>query len=138
MIRPIRPTHTRSLLRLGVSLVVVAALGGCGGGGGSSKTASKTDNGQSGSLTGGTTAHVDMPPSYKFSPADITVKAGTTVVWTNHDNFPHNVTLLDGPKTSKDVGIGKSVQTAFTTPGTYHYKCAFHPAQMKGTVTVTS
>jgi plastocyanin len=134
----IRPPHTRSLLRLGVSLVVVAALGGCGGGGGSPKAASKTDSSQSGSLTGGATAHVNLPQSYKFSPAAITVKAGTTVVWTNHDNFPHNVTLLDGPKTSKDVSIGKSVQIAFATPGTYRYQCAFHPAQMKGTVTVTS
>jgi plastocyanin len=118
---------------LAVSLAAVAVLlAGCGSGGRSAKAG--------GSVTGGGTAtdHVDMPPSYKFSPAAITVKAGTTVTWTNHDNFPHNVTLLDGPKTSHDVPIGKTATITFDQPGTYRYQCTFHPAQMKGTVTVTS
>jgi len=118
--------------RLVVSLAAVALLAaGCGSGGGSKAGGSVTDGAKA-------TDHVDMPPSYKFSPAAITVKAGTTVTWTNHDNFPHNVTLLDGPKTSHDVPIGKTATITFDQPGTYHYQCTFHPAQMKGTVTVTS
>ena len=32
---------------------------------------------------------VDLPKSYKFAPAAITVTAGTTVTWTNDDNFTH-------------------------------------------------
>jgi len=79
-----------------------------------------------------------MPKSYKFSPEVVEVKAGTTVTWTNHDDFPHNVTLLTGPdKTSKDVGIGDSVDMAFAEAGTVYYHCSFHPQQMRGKVIVT-
>jgi plastocyanin len=37
------------------------------------------------------TAKVDLPPSYQFVPAAIQVEPGTTVTWTNHDNFTHSV-----------------------------------------------
>jgi plastocyanin len=84
------------------------------------------------------TEQVDMPKSYKFSPAVIEVKAGSTVTWTNHDDFPHNVTLLTGPdKTSQDVGIGDSASLPFAEPGTVYYNCSFHPQQMRGMVIVT-
>jgi plastocyanin len=84
------------------------------------------------------TDRVDLPKAYKFAPAVIEVKAGTTVTWTNHDDFPHNVTLLTGPdKTSKNLGIGESASIAFAQPGTVYYECTFHPQQMKGKVIVT-
>jgi len=84
------------------------------------------------------TDRVEMPKSYKFSPAVIEVKVGTTVTWTNHDDFPHNVTLLTGSdKTSKDVGIGDSVSMPFAEAGTVYYHCSFHPQQMRGKVIVT-
>ncbi|HEX2141378.1 MAG TPA: plastocyanin/azurin family copper-binding protein, partial [Candidatus Limnocylindria bacterium] len=38
---------------------------------------------------------IDLPQSYRFEPALITVPAGTTVTWTNNDQFTHNVRLLD-------------------------------------------
>jgi plastocyanin len=84
------------------------------------------------------TDRVDMPKSYKFSPEVVEVKVGTTVTWTNHDDFPHNVTLLTGAdKTSKDVGIGDSVSLPFAEAGTVYYHCSFHPQQMRGKVIVT-
>jgi plastocyanin len=84
------------------------------------------------------TDRVDMPKSYRFSPAVIEVKAGSTVTWTNHDDFPHNVTLLTGPdKTSKDVGIGHSVAMQFSQAETVYYHCSFHPQQMRGKIIVT-
>jgi plastocyanin len=84
------------------------------------------------------TEQVDMPKSYKFSPAVIEVKVGSTVTWTNHDDFPHNVTLLTGPdKTSKNVGIGDSASLPFAEAGTVYYNCSFHPQQMRGMVIVT-
>ena len=42
------------------------------------------------------TSTVDLPPSYKFEPKAISVATGTTVTWTNHDNFTHSVKFLDG------------------------------------------
>ena len=83
------------------------------------------------------TSKVDLPPSYKFVPADITVPAGTTVTWTNHDNFTHSVRLLDDGGQVMDMKPGASVSFTFDTPGLHHYDCSFHPQNMKGTVLVT-
>ena len=85
------------------------------------------------------TNRVDLPPSYLFSPANISVKAGTTVTWTNHDNFTHSVRIP--AQNGKVVGTmhpGQSVTFTFSSAGTYKYDCSFHPQNMKGTVVVTS
>jgi plastocyanin len=85
------------------------------------------------------TSTVDLPPSYRFAPASITVRAGTTVTWTNHDNFTHNVTFEDGglPADEHVMKPGESYTFAFATAGTFHFQCTFHPQQMQGTVVVT-
>jgi plastocyanin len=76
--------------------------------------------------------------NFAFSPADITVKKGTTVSWTNKDSATHTVTENDG-KTGPDSGnlaTGKSYSFTYNTVGTFKYHCAIHP-NMVGTVTVT-
>jgi plastocyanin len=84
------------------------------------------------------TDRVELPKSYKFQPAVIEVARGTTVVWTNHDDFPHTVQILAGAEASThDLGIGKTVSIRFDKPGTVYYHCSVHPAQMKGEVIVT-
>ncbi len=82
------------------------------------------------------TDRVDMPRSYRYSPADITVPAGTTVTWTNSDQFTHSVRLPEG---GPDLVVrpGESTTYAFTTPGLYRYTCTFHSNDMNGTVLVT-
>ncbi len=83
------------------------------------------------------TSRVDLPPSYLFSPAAITVPAGTTVTWTNHDNFTHSVRLIDlGNQVVGVMHPGQSLRFTFDRAGTYHYDCSFHPQNMKGTVIV--
>jgi plastocyanin len=85
------------------------------------------------------TTKVDLPASYRFEPADITVPAGSTVTWTNHDNFTHSVQFLDGPGGQPMMmKPGESTTFTFTSTGLVHYQCSLHPQQMKGTVTVTS
>ena len=79
---------------------------------------------------------VDLPPSYKFEPAHISVSAGTTVTWTNHDNFTHSV-QVDGQSDVHMMRPGESAQITFSTPGEYHYICTLHTQNMQGTVTVT-
>ena len=82
------------------------------------------------------TMSVDLPKSYKFAPAAITVVAGSTVTWTNDDNFTHSVRIEGGePLVMKP---GESVQHTFDAPGTFRYDCSFHPQNMKGSVVVTS
>ncbi|HEX6140919.1 MAG TPA: plastocyanin/azurin family copper-binding protein [Candidatus Limnocylindria bacterium] len=84
------------------------------------------------------TDHVDLPPSYKFEPALITVTDGTTVTWTNHDNFTHNVRLLDDGGATMELAPGESVSYTFRGVGEHHYDCSFHPHDMKGVVIVTA
>ena len=81
------------------------------------------------------TSQVDLPRSYKFAPEDITVAVGTTVTWTNNDNFTHSVRLLDGGET-QFMKPGESVTHAFATSGLYQYDCSLHPKDMQGSVLV--
>jgi len=71
-----------------------------------------------------------------FSPANITVKKGSTVTWTNNDGFTHTVTGDNGGPDSGDLASGKTYQFTFDTVGTFSYHCSIH-SNMTGTVTVT-
>ncbi|HEX5014703.1 MAG TPA: plastocyanin/azurin family copper-binding protein [Candidatus Limnocylindrales bacterium] len=80
------------------------------------------------------TTTVDLPKSYKFVPAAISVKTGDTVTWTNNDNFTHSVRFEGAePLVMKP---GESVTHVFDAAGTFKYDCSFHPQNMKGTVVV--
>lgn len=83
------------------------------------------------------TNDVDLPKSYKFSPAVIEIDSGATVTWTNNDNFPHNVHLLDGSDRIIDLGIGETGSVTFEEPATIFYECSIHPQQMRGKIVVT-
>jgi plastocyanin len=80
---------------------------------------------------------------FAFSPAALTVPAGTTVTWTNQDTLPHTVvsdatTLFQVGAifTSPSLSQGQKFSYTFSTPGTVTYHCSVHPF-MGGTVTVT-
>jgi plastocyanin len=81
------------------------------------------------------TSQVDLPRSYKFAPENITVEVGTTVTWTNNDNFTHSVRFLDTGET-QFMKPGESVSHAFAGPGLYRYDCSLHPKDMQGSVLV--
>lgn len=83
------------------------------------------------------TDRVDLPPSYRFEPAAITVPDGTTVTWTNSDSFTHNVRLLDDGGEILALAPGESVSFTFRGPGEHRYDCSFHPNDMSGVVIVT-
>jgi plastocyanin len=83
------------------------------------------------------TDQVNLPPSYRFEPAAITVPDGTTVTWTNNDNFTHNVRLIDDGGDVLELPPGESVSFTFTGPGEHRYDCSFHPTDMTGVVVVT-
>jgi plastocyanin len=84
-------------------------------------------------LAGGTAA-VDVN-DFKFATPVLTVPAGTTVVWTNHDEEPHTVTSASGAFGSTGLSHDESFSRTFASPGRYEYFCALHP-HMKGTVIV--
>jgi plastocyanin len=119
-------TRSRSLVFTGlVGLLALAGLiGGCAGGSTAGSPVA--------------TSNVDLPPSYKFEPAAISVKAGTAVTWKNDDHFTHSVQFLDGglPTTPMVMDPGASVSFTFDRAGLFHYQCHLHPQNMQGTVTV--
>jgi plastocyanin len=80
------------------------------------------------------TTNVSMAKSYKFEPPRIAVDAGSTVTWTNDDNFTHTV-QVDGREDHR-VEQGESVSIDFGEPGTYHYVCTLHSRDMDGEVIV--
>ena len=75
--------------------------------------------------------------NFAFSPATITVKAGSTVVWTNDDSIQHDVTFDGGGIASSVLNHSDTFSHTFPTAGTYHYICSIHPF-MHGTVIVTA
>jgi plastocyanin len=82
------------------------------------------------------TKSVDLPKSYRFSPAIARVAAGDTVTWTNHDNFIHSVKFVSGSSFYSNLPISGAASTSFPVAGTYYYECSYHPSQMKGEVIV--
>jgi plastocyanin len=74
--------------------------------------------------------------NFTFNPTPLTVKAGTTVTWTNKDDIPHGIASSTNafPK-SRALDTDQSFSFTFTTPGTYQYFCYVHP-HMVGTIVV--
>jgi plastocyanin len=78
---------------------------------------------------------------FQFMPAELTVKAGTNVTWTNQDDILHTATsgatpgTGDGKFDGQMDGRGKSFSHVFDQPGRYPYFCNRHTS-MTGTVVV--
>ena len=73
--------------------------------------------------------------NFAFGPTEVTVPAGTTVTWTNHDDIPHTVVSTDKVFKSKVLDTDEKFSFTFSTPGTYPYFCSIHP-KMTGKVVV--
>jgi plastocyanin len=124
------------------SLLVVLA---CGGGG---DTTSPTNN----PPAGGSSVTIR---DFNYTPANLTVKVGTTVTWNNlgptahttvSDNGVWTSPVLSGPSSGgSGYGGGNSAggtfQFTFTQAGTFPYHCNLHPPSsfpnFVGTITVT-
>jgi plastocyanin len=115
-------------------------------GGGTAQTTEQTDGGATdkgaagpddGAAGGGGSETVDIP-DISFDPEELTVKAGTTVTWTNSDDLPHTVTKDGGPGADFDSGNlspGDEFEQTFDAAGKVDYVCTIHPGQA-GSITV--
>jgi plastocyanin len=72
---------------------------------------------------------------FMFVPTPLTVKAGSTVIWTNMDDEPHTVVSDTGLFKSGGMDTNESFSFKFDKPGTYHFTCSIHP-RMVGTIVV--
>jgi plastocyanin len=73
--------------------------------------------------TPGTEVKID---NFSFGP-DVTIAAGTTITWTNHDDVPHVVASDTNIFKSKALDTDDRYSYTFTKPGTYVYYCTVHP-----------
>ena len=73
---------------------------------------------------------------FAYSPVNLTVAKGTTVLFTNDDKTSHTATSNKAGAfdtgTIKPDGLGK---VTLDKAGTFTYYCRFHPF-MRGTITV--
>jgi plastocyanin len=71
-----------------------------------------------------------------FTPAQVTVNVGDTVVWTNTGRNPHDVTSDNGSFFSqRNMMNGQTYSFTTTTVGTFNYQCTIHNG-MVGVLTV--
>lgn len=80
------------------------------------------------------TVHVTIE-NLAFLPAEIEVKAGETIEWTNKDRFAHTATVNGGWEVV--IPPGKAATHIATADDTVGYYCRFHP-NMKGWIKVSA
>ena len=73
--------------------------------------------------------------NFTFTAPELTIAAGTTVKWVNHDDIPHNVVNKDKRFRSKALDTDDSYSFTFASAGTYDYFCGLHP-HMQGKIVV--
>ena len=97
-------------------------------------------------------ATVEITSAHMFSPRELSIRTGESVVWKNNTNETHTVTadptkvsnrdsvvLPTGAKAfhSGEIRPGKTYRQTFNTAGTYRYVCIPHEKDgMMGTITV--
>lgn len=74
---------------------------------------------------------------FKFVPATLSIKTGTTVKFINDDQDAHTATALDKTFDSGGLDTSDVWSHTFAKPGTYSYFCAVHP-YMKGVISVSA
>ena len=73
--------------------------------------------------------------NFTFNPAELTIKAGTTVTWVNGDDIPHLVAEDNSKFRSPALDTGERFTMSFPEAGEIGYFCALHP-HMKGKIIV--
>ncbi len=137
----------------------LALVAGCGGSGESVNTTgtattrfSEGMEGLQGGIERGMPATVTMTDALKFEPAQVTVPAGSTVLWRNASAVQHTVTadparaqtasnvqLPSGAVSfgSESLVLGQTFAQPLTVAGEYRYVCRIHEGSgMVGIVTV--
>jgi plastocyanin len=71
--------------------------------------------------------HTVTVDAARFSPADLTVNVGDSVVWVNKDILAHTATTLKPGFDSKVIQPGKSWRYTVKKKGEFAYTCSFHP-----------
>jgi plastocyanin len=75
--------------------------------------------------------------NFRYSPAEVTVPAGSVVRWVNKDDVPHTATAKGKEPAfdSKSLDTDEGFSFEFKKPGAFNYYCKVHP-HMTGKVIV--
>ena len=133
---------------VGAGSVAAVLLAGCGGSDSATTKPEVAASTSPSAVANGTVkaatpagSSVVTVKQFQFMPAELTVKAGTNVTWTNEDDILHTATsgatpgTTDGKFDGQMDGRGKSFSHVFDQPGRYPYFCSRHTS-MTGTVVV--
>lgn len=130
-------TPAAILAALGVTLALSACAGSRAASGAGAPPPSSPSAGASPSAPVSPVATTSVAiADFAFSPAVITVRAGTSVTWTNRDEDAHTVAVM-GAAPSAPLQNGDTYAHTFAGPGRYSYVCSIHP-YMRGMVVVTA
>ena len=117
-------------------LLVALVITGCG------KQSANTNTATSNNNATASAGNAVTIKNFTFEPSTLTVKAGTTVTWTNQDSTSHQVASNPHPAHTDLPGLdsgtlsqGQTYSFTFTTKGTFGYHCHLHPS-MQGTIVV--
>ena len=88
-----------------------------------------------GTVAGTDAASQVMIDNFMYSPVPLTVKAGTTVTWINHDDIPHTVDSTQGKFKSAALDTDDKFEFQFKEAGEYPFYCRIHP-KMTGKIIV--
>src|SRR3989344_4510068 len=89
-------------------------------------------------VSGGGEAATVMIKNFKFVPAELKIKKGTTVNWRNEDGAAHTIESSDKNNkilNSDELGDADTYTFTFQETGTFAYFCGIH-SSMKGTIIV--
>ena len=76
--------------------------------------------------------------NFNYSPASVTVKVGTTVIFTDEESVEHTATSnVEGLFATGTLNRGQSVRLKMNKVGSFSYHCSFH-AFMHGTIRVVA
>lgn len=115
-----------AVLAIAVTLGSAGSISGCGG-----------DKGGSGSSSG-KSINLEADDFY-FKPTEISLTAGqkATLAVKNEGATEHNLTV-EGLGVNQDIENGGSAEISVTPKaGSFEFHCEYHPAKMKGTITVS-
>lgn len=63
---------------------------------------------------------------YGFATKQLVVPQGAVIAWTNRDGVRHDATAV-GQWTTGTIAPGETKTITASKPGTFAYKCSFHP-----------
>lgn len=72
---------------------------------------------------------------FAFTPANVAVAVGDTIVFVNKDIVPHTATAADNSWTTGEITHGASARVTLPQKAAADFFCQFHP-MMKGHLTI--